>query len=183
MNCQTIFLLPIDEVEKTILEHLGNVLQKTFKIPFQIISCDNVPLHSEGLLHENKYNSTAVLLYITQGKCLNDNLKLSTSKVLIISQLDLYSPIFSYLYGEAQLNGTAALISLFRLHQEFYYLPPNPDIFLSRCEKEALHELGHTFGLVHCRDKNCVMYPSSTIQDTDTKSNSFCLLCNRLLKN
>ena len=182
MKNQKIYLLPVDKIDSPVLEHIGKTLQRTFAVPFRLLNCDDELIHSPGLVYEGKYNSTAVLLYIARGMCINHGLPPDMLKVLAITQLDLYSPIFSYLYGEAQLKGTAALMSLFRLRQEFYRQPTDRDIFLSRCEKEALHEIGHTFGLMHCKDKNCVMYPSSTINDTDTKSNSFCLSCNDLLK-
>lgn len=175
MKTKRISILPLDEITVPFLEHIGNALQRTFDCPYTILPCEDISLHTSALLHEGKYNSTAILLYILE-KMPRDSLK-----ILAVTQRDLYSPIFSYLYGEAQLNGTAALMSLYRLRPEFYRLPSDRDLFLSRCEKQAIHEIGHTFGLVHCKDKNCVMYPSSSINDTDVKSNSLCPVCTRLV--
>ena len=175
MKTRNISILPLDEIKSPILEHIGNALQRTFRCPYHILPCEDISPRAPAFLHEGKYNSTAILLYILK-KVSGHSLK-----ILAVTHLDLYSPIFSYLYGEAQLNGSAALMSLYRLHQEFYRLPSNRDLFLSRYEKQAIHEIGHTFGLVHCKDKNCVMYPSSSIVDTDVKSNSLCPVCARLV--
>jgi len=175
MKMQRISILPLDEIRESILEHIGNALQRTFLCSYHILPYEDISPHASALLNEGKYNSTAILLYILK-KAPGDSLK-----ILAVTYRDLYSPIFSYLYGEAQLKGTAALMSLHRLQPEFYHSPADRDLFLSRCEKQALHEIGHTFGLVHCKDKNCVMYPSSSIGDTDVKSNSLCSLCVRLV--
>lgn len=176
MKKLTISILPLDKIKDYILEHIGNALQSTYGVHYYILPCEDISPQTSALLYEGKYNSTAILLYLLK-KIPGDS-----SKILAVAHADLYSPIFSYLFGEAQLNGTAALISLFRLRQEFYHLPSDRNLFLSRCEKGAIHEIGHSFGLVHCKDKNCVMYPSSTIGDTDVKSNSLCPVCTRLIK-
>lgn len=176
MKTQRISILPLDEINELILEHIGDALQRTFLYTYHILPCKDISQHASALLREGKYNSTAILLYILK-QAPEDSLK-----ILAVTHRDLYSPIFSYLYGEAQLKGTAALMSLYRLQPEFYHSLVDRDLFLSRCEKQAIHEIGHTFGLVHCKDKNCVMYPSSNIGDTDVKSNSLCSLCVRLIK-
>ena len=110
-------------------------------------------------------------------KYLSENIPEDTYKTLAITDLDLYSPIFSCLYGEAQLGGKCALVSIFRMRQEYYNLRPDRELFLARCEKEAIHEMAHTMGLLHCNDINCIMFPSASIIDTDVKSNSFCPVC------
>ncbi|MGD2087315.1 MAG: archaemetzincin [Candidatus Aminicenantes bacterium] len=176
MKTQRISILPLDEIIVPILDHIGNALQRTFVYPCHILPCEDISPHASALLHEGKYNSTALLLYILK------KIPVGSLKILAVTHRDLYSPIFSYLYGEAQLKGTAALMSLYRLRPEFYHSPAERDLFLSRCEKQAIHEIGHTFGLVHCKDKNCVMYPSSNLGDTDVKSNSLCPLCTRLVR-
>jgi len=103
-------------------------------------------------------------------------------RVMGVTELDLYVPILKYVYGLAQIEGKCALISLCRLRPQFYAQPPNPDLFLKRALKTALHELGHTFGLTHCRNRRCAMYSSTRIEDTDYKSCEFCPTCQELLK-
>lgn len=94
---------------------------------------------------------------------------------------DIYIPILTFVFGEAQLEGRCALMSGHRLHQEFYGLPRDEDLYMHRCEKEAVHELGHTMGLKHCQNFECVMRYSNSVADIDIKRNVFCPDCSRIL--
>jgi archaemetzincin len=53
-------------------------------------------------------------------------------------------------------------------------LNTNKSLFYQRIIKEAVHELGHAFGLKHCNYPMCVMHFSNSLPDTDIKQNSFC---------
>ena len=97
--------------------------------------------------------------------------------------MDLYIPVLTYVFGEAQLNGIAAVVSSFRLRDELYGLPKNPKRLKERLEKEAVHELGHTFGIVHCRDPECIMYSTTYAEEIDFKSINLCKICSSLLEN
>ncbi len=99
------------------------------------------------------------------------------ARILGVADVDLFIPILTFVFGEAQLAGGAALISAARLRQEFYGLPANQVLLYERCAKEALHELGHTMGLVHCPLYECVMHYSNSIEDVDLKGSSWCPAC------
>ena len=86
-------------------------------------------------------------------------------------------PILTFVFGEAQLNNTCAVVSSHRLRQEFYGLPASPELLRERLRKEAVHELGHTFGLTHCRDYECVMAASHAVERIDLKGSHFCGHC------
>jgi archaemetzincin len=103
-------------------------------------------------------------------------------RLLGITERDLFIPMLSFVFGLAQLRGQVAVVSLSRLRQEFYGLPPDPEACLDRTRKEVLHESGHTFGLVHCRDPRCVMTVSSTVHQLDAKGGDFCGTCALLLR-
>lgn len=104
---------------------------------------------------------------------------------LICTSVDLYIPIFTFVFGLAKLNGRVAIISSHRLENKYYGLPEDDEALSNRLLKEALHELGHLSGLRHCPQYDCVMTSSSTAEDIDVKSALFCSSCreqfNRLL--
>ena len=102
-------------------------------------------------------------------------------KLLGVTDKDLCIPILTYVFGEAQVGGTAAVVSLARLRQEHYGLAPDRPLLLERLRKESLHELGHTFGLVHCPLRECVMYLSNTVVDVDTRGRDFCTGCQTVM--
>lgn len=99
-----------------------------------------------------------------------------------VTGLDLFVPVFTFVFGEAQVAGPAAVISAHRLREEFYGLPPNPPLLVERLMKELLHELGHTQGLRHCGDWRCVMSSAHTVERIDVRQAAFCPDCARLLR-
>jgi archaemetzincin len=104
-------------------------------------------------------------------------------KVLGVTENDLYIPVLTFVFGEAQLSDSGAVVSAHRLRQEFYGMPTNPELLHERLLKEALHELGHTYGLRHCPDYNCVMSSSNGVERIDLKSAEFCSACAHALPN
>ncbi|HII06843.1 MAG TPA: archaemetzincin family Zn-dependent metalloprotease [Methanotrichaceae archaeon] len=93
---------------------------------------------------------------------------------------DLFVADLNFVFG--LVYGSRAIISLARLRQEFYSLSPNQDLFRERALKEAVHELGHVFGLPHCSDRRCVMHFSNSISDTDFKGWMYCERCREMLE-
>lgn len=99
------------------------------------------------------------------------------TRILGITSDDLFIPMLSFLFGQAQLNGAAALVSTARLRQEFYGLPSNRDLLMARVRKETIHEMGHTLGLIHCPDRSCAMCLSTNLEQVDAKLDRFCRAC------
>ncbi|GJQ58527.1 MAG: peptidase [Candidatus Scalindua sp.] len=103
-------------------------------------------------------------------------------RVLGIIDVDLYVPELTFVFGEADLKNRVSIISLTRLRQEFYNLPKDLTLFNQRVITEAVHELGHTYGLRHCGNDNCVLFFSKTLADTDKKGSDFCRNCKKMLQ-
>ena len=102
-------------------------------------------------------------------------------KILGVLDVDLFIPILTFVFGEAQLQGIGAVVSTHRLHNRFYGLPENRELTTDRLLKEAVHELGHTFGLIHCLQPRCVMNASTYVENIDQKPAEFCSLCQKNL--
>ena len=103
--------------------------------------------------------------------------KLGAKAILGVTDLDLYEEGLNFIFGLANRSLGSAVISTRRLRNEFYGLPPDRDLLLERAVKEAMHELGHVFGLDHCPDRRCVMHFSNSIHDTDIKGPLYCPRC------
>ena len=96
--------------------------------------------------------------------------------------MDLFIPVLTFVFGQAQLDGPGALVSTHRLRNEYYGLPRDRERLVERTIKEVVHEVGHSFGLVHCQDYNCVMHASTYVEDVDLKSSRFCPSCQSQLQ-
>ena len=107
----------------------------------------------------------------------------SEGYVLILTEIDLFVPVLTHIFGEAELSGRYSIVSVCRLYEEFYTSESEPSLVLERSYKEIIHELGHNIGLKHCKDWRCVMHSSSGIEEVDIKGSIFCDQCHILVKN
>jgi len=104
-----------------------------------------------------------------------------TFRVLGVAGVDLFIPVLTFVFGEAQLEGRAAAVSTYRLDNQLYGLPANPELLFERLCKEAIHELGHTYNLMHCHQTRCVMTSSTYVEEIGLKSDRFCERCYRAM--
>jgi archaemetzincin len=118
----------------------------------------------------NQHSSTQIL------KWLNGARPRHALKILGITDVDLFIPILTFVYGEAQLDGTAAVVSTSRLNPNGA-LPFRNGLLRVRLIKECVHELGHTFGLIHCARSSCVMSRSMNLVHVDAKDDLLCHDC------
>jgi archaemetzincin len=152
-----------------VLEQLAASLARVFQTPCQIrprVFDAAFALDAS----RGQYHSTAILLKLERAAD-------PDVRVLGVTSVDLFVPVLTFVFGEAQLEGNCALVSTARLVEEHYGLPPNAALLRERLLKEATHELGHTFGLRHCRDWRCVMSSSHAVERVDVKGSEFCKAC------
>jgi archaemetzincin len=96
-------------------------------------------------------------------------------KVVGITDQDLFIPILTFVFGEAQLGGGAAVVSTARLRDPAPRIDPR--LVIERLAKECVHELGHAMGLVHCGTPGCAMGRSASVRDVDRKAGTLCGDC------
>ena len=163
-------LLPIGELDHRLLTHLGPALANIFQVPCEVTT---VRLDPEFAYHgeRQQYHSSEILAAMQQYVAHD------TWRMLGITGVDLYIPILTFVFGEAQIGGPCGLVSSHRLRQEFYGLPPNTDVLQQRILKEAVHEIGHTLALTHCDDYQCAMAPSHAVEWIDLKERLLCDAC------
>lgn len=170
----TVLIAPIGDFEADILQAITTMVPRTFEL-----SCRIEPLLQDVRFSWNaerdQFHSTAILAK------LSEEVPDDTFKILALTHEDLFIPILTHVYGEAELGGTSCIVSTFRLAGNIS--PANQrDLYLDRIVKESAHELGHTFDLRHCKDTQCLMHYCRSISDVDGKMSQFCRYCRVLLE-
>ena len=167
-----IYLQKIGSLDDKILIELKKNLESVFKdyINSVKILSDEFPLiNSEYNSSERKYNAKLVL-----NRLENIGKNKSYFRVLGVMEEDIYSGTYLRVFGIAR--SSVALISITRLLEKFYSKAKKKDVEELRILKEAVHELGHTFGLKHCNN-HCVMKFSSWPSNIKQKPSNYCEPC------
>src|ERR671932_279988 len=173
------------EPAKDILSSLEKALLKEFNASSSIVTAPPIKQIPEQQLlllfdsQRNQWKSSDILEWLSDNytKLCSKETRRTTTKILAICDFDAYSDKLNFVFGEAHLDGSISAIYIPRLRQEFYGLKPDKSLFYQRIVKEAVHELGHSFGLNHCENIRCVMHFSNSLSDTDIKTSHLCNVC------
>lgn len=171
---------PLGGAESDVLESLCIALREAFGVTVavrsQAISIDSFYDERRG-----QYDSTAILKHLNRlgepAHHSNPSHRRHQVQVVGVTPHDLFIQILTYVFGEAELGGTVAVVSYHRFRNELYGLSPDRSLVLKRVRKVAIHEVGHSLGLVHCSTQTCVMHAASYVEDLDLKGQEFCPLC------
>jgi archaemetzincin len=156
------------------LDALAAALASEFRVSCHVSSdvLDATVMFEPG---RRQYHSTVILRAMT--RLVSD----PGVRLVAVTELDLFVPVLTFVFGEAQLGGNCAVVSMRRLREEFYGLPPNPALTAERLLKEAIHELGHTFGLRHCANWQCAMASTHIVERLDLKEARYCTACRQVV--
>ncbi len=161
-------IVPFEKIPQEVLEAIKEELKIAFRIFPEISSPIGLPKEFYNP-YRHQYLAPQLLRF------LEDEFK---GRVLGVTREDLYTGDLNFIFGQAQLNGRVAIISICRLDPTFYKKDENKRLLIERAVKEAIHEVGHmVFGLTHCKNPECVMSFSNTIFDVDRKTKELCEKC------
>lgn len=156
--------------EQSCLDKIVADIQREYKIPVELIEC-----HSDISIFfdpaRRQYDANKLLEFI------DSNTGPYALKTIAIFRVDLYIPILTYIFGQAAYKGKSGIASVYRLKNEQYGLKPDEKLLHERLRKVVVHELGHTFGLIHCPNPECVMRSSTYVEDIDQKKLMLCRKC------
>jgi archaemetzincin len=170
MDLQNITLISFGYFEDNFLKNIAEAVRHEF--PFSVnIKEGHLDLSEFYDPTRRQYNGVKLLKEV-------DNMFASNSaKTIGLFNVDLFIPILTYIFGQAFLNGRSGIATLYRLSNERYGMSTDDKFILDRFKKEVIHELGHTFGLIHCHIPTCVMRASTYVEDIDQKNVNFCSGC------
>jgi len=176
MNLEDITLISFGYFDQELPEMIAPDISREFSYPVRTKS-GNLDLSESYDPARRQYNGTVLL------KKIDTEFATDHSKTLGLFNVDLFIPILTYIFGQAFLGGRMGIASVYRLSNERYGIRADRKILVQRFRKEAIHELGHMFGLIHCCDPECVMRSSTYVEDIDQKNHTLCAKCRELVQN
>lgn len=170
-----VHLLAIGKIERSLLESVRESLPRCLPVRCEILPSALDPAACYHHERQQFYSSEILQrMYLMMAQ--------HAWRLLAVADVDLYIPILRYVFGEAQIGGPCAVVSAYRLRQEFYGLDPDEELLRERLLKECVHELGHTLDLRHCQDYRCAMASAHAVEWIDLRGSTMCDSCGSQLE-
>ena len=166
---------PLGGVREDVLEIIAANLQAFFQIRTKVFPDLPIPDGAYSS-HRGQYNCYPILKFLGASK------PHDAIKIIGVTDVDLFIPILTYVFGEAELGGNATVISMYRLARtkDRQHIPPKQ--LFERAAKIAIHELAHTFHLPHCKEDRCIMGTFPVLSHIDERPVYFCRYCTTFLR-
>jgi archaemetzincin len=175
MDLTEIKLISFGGFDSSFLSKIKASVMKEFPVNIKIVE-GHFDLTDYYEPARRQYNADKILIKMDEMHADNEH------KIMGLFNVDIFIPIFTYIFGQAFLNGRSGIASVYRLTNERYGIKPDNELLIERFSKEIIHELGHTFGLIHCRIPDCVMRSGTYVEDIDQKNAAFCDQCKSQIK-
>jgi archaemetzincin len=156
-------LIPLGRIDPLAISVVAANLQSMVGIHTDILAPRPVPKYA-FLPQRQQFDALKIL------KSLSTEMGGAPFK-LGVTDLDICTPILTFVYGESQLGGKTALISLHRVHGE------DRGLTHERAAKIGIHEVGHIFGLAHCWEIRCLMHFTRNLEQLDALPLRLCNTC------
>jgi archaemetzincin len=167
-------VVPIGAIEERVLKALVAPLNATFGRQVTMAKQLPVPKYafnpSRGQYHASAILKRVETLRLTEWDC-----------AIGVVDVDLFVPDVPFVFSEADRSTRSAVISVARLRPEIGSADSRLDTLSRRLLSEIVHQMGLIRGLAHCPNNRCVMFMSTTVQDTDKKGVQFCANCRKRL--
>ncbi len=170
-----ISIVPVNGLDADLLERLALCLEERFLFAVHVERAVRVPRAVLNSVRKQMFASTLIARVADSGIA-------SDAVRLAITDYDLYKTSHHFVFGDASEDQRIALVSLFRLRNEFYGERADTNALFQRTLKESTHALGHALGLRHCSTTRCAMQFSTSIYDTDNKLSHFCEGCEKRMR-
>ncbi len=156
-------LIPLGNLDPLAVSIMGAHLQAVLGLRTQIHPVRSNPEYA-FMAMRNQFDASKII------KALATETDGAPFKLGVL-QSDLSIPILTYVYGESQLGGKAAVVSLHRLFDI------DRQLVYQRAAKIGVHEVGHLLGLEHCWQAGCLMRFSKQLEQLDRLALDFCDAC------
>lgn len=176
MKKQNILLITHGHFEKGLLDIIASDITIEYKWPVRFME-NHMDLTEFYDPARRQYDGNKLL------KLMDSMSSPDALKTIGLFRVDLFIPILTYIFGQAIFNGKTGIASLYRLRNEQYGIKKDNAVLFKRFRKVIIHELGHTFGLVHCYGPNCVMRSSTYVENIDQKRHNLCPKCRTEMDN
>ncbi|MCX6826093.1 MAG: archaemetzincin [candidate division Zixibacteria bacterium] len=169
-----IVVVPLGEVDFMMINRLATNIGPIYGRSVDILKGMKIPEEAYNVIR-NQHYATIILNKLERTKTSPREL------VLGACEEDIYLPDEPYIIGYSDTSSGTAIVSLYRIRQEFYGLPEDEMKIYSRLFKQSIHQLAHLMDMTSCRNPRCVNYYSQDMMDIDNKGERFCDICKRQL--
>jgi len=170
-----IILILLSEIDSLFTITLSQSLGKTFDSNVEIRNKVSSLQYAYNAAR-SQYKSPSLLARL---RCIK---KRRGDKILGVVDVDLYSPGYDFVYGEADIKAGVTTLSINRLISEERNIPQKSSLYAERIIREATHEIGHLYGLGHCSYQKCVMRTCTCLDEVDEAGGGLCVACREQLE-
>jgi len=162
-------VVPLGEVDRVAIAVMAANLQAILELPADVALAQERPDYA-FIPGRGQFNAGPILKKLAE--------EASPAPVRVgLTGVDLCLPILTFVFGEAQLGGRAAVVSYARLGRDESGFEVEGPVLYERLAKVTVHETAHVLGLAHCRAPGCLMRFSQTLEQLDSLNLLFCDQC------